>query len=127
MIKFTKGETNEFVLTLTEKCVIQSPNFLFVFKSRQDESITKIILLNDDNTGTVSRYDKFSIVVDTYFNTSNCGLFSYKVYEQESTTNTDETDLNCVETGYMNLIAASTTEQLQYTGEESTIKVYNGQ
>src|ERR1700741_1003162 len=108
MLKFTKGETAEAILTLTEKCVLQSPNFLFVFKGRQDESVIKFVLLNEDNNGVTTRYDMFSVDVDEHFENSNCGLYSYKVYEQESESNTDETDLNCVETGYMNLLAAST-------------------
>jgi hypothetical protein len=127
MIKFTKGQANDFVVTLTEKCTLVAPNYLFVFKSRQDESIVKFILLNTDNTGVIFRYDKFSVAVNTYFGSSNCGLFSYKVYEQASSINTDETGLNCVETGYMDLLAGSTTDQLQYAGQASTIKVYNGQ
>lgn len=125
MLKFTKGQSETFVLTLTEKVTLTTPNYLFVFKSRESEREVKFVLLNSSNAGYTDRFDMFTISVDDYFINENAGLFSYKVYEQASNTNTDPAGLNCIETGLLKLLPASDAAQLQYAGESTTYKVYN--
>jgi hypothetical protein len=47
------------------------------------------------------RYNKFSIKTDKYFSSKPRGQYSYSVYEQTSTSNTDIAGLNELESGIM--------------------------
>lgn len=109
MIHFKKGNTDKFVVTLTEKCQLNSPNYLFVFTSREDLSVVKFVLLNSADLSTMQqRYNQFEIVVNTYFATAKVGEYTYEVYEQVSTSNTNPSlSTGLVESGQMTLSASS--------------------
>lgn len=103
MLIFTKGQTNTAVLTLTEKQLISAPNYLFVFTGRSTQTDVKVIKLNAaDSSLYKTRYNKFTFDASV-FNTRKLEQFIYNVYEQTSTTNTDPTGLNLLETGLMDL------------------------
>jgi len=103
MIKLTKDTTAEVILTLTEKETIFEANYLFVFESRVSNEKVKFVLLNvTDESEYKDRYNLFNIVVNDYFADAENGWYKYTVYEQESTTNTDETLTGGIlETGLM--------------------------
>ena len=104
MIQLTKGQTQNIILTLTEKQTLTSPNYLFVFENRSTNTDVKFVKLNNtDISQYKERYNEFSIVVNSYFNTSLNGQYTYTVYEQASTSNLDPTGLNLLETGIMEL------------------------
>ena len=104
MIQLTKGQTQNIILTLTEKQTLISPNYLFIFENRSTNTDVKFVKLNNtDISQYKERYNEFTIVVNSYFNTSLNGQYTYTVYEQASTTNTDPTGLNLLETGIMEL------------------------
>lgn len=105
MIYFTKGQTSEVILTLKEKQILASPNYLFRFVNRVTNVEVKFVLLNAaDLSSYKDRYNKFSIVTNTYFITSNVGEWEYYIYEQTSTTNTNPAlATTLLETGIMRL------------------------
>lgn len=115
MIYLTKGETNNIVLTLTEKQLLTSPNYLFVFTNRSSNCEITFIKLNATDTSLYKdRFNEFSIVTNTYFKNELEGQYTYEVYEQASTTNLDITGLNKLETGIM-WLTGTTVSYNQYT------------
>ena len=109
MIQLTKGATQFMYLTLTEKELLTNPNYLFVFTSRSTNTQVKFVLLNGADVSLFKdRYNKFSLTTNTYFNTSLIGQYTYEVYEQASTTNTNPAGLNMLESGKMMLNEAAT-------------------
>jgi hypothetical protein len=104
MIQLTKGQTQYIYLTLTEKQTLVNPNYLFVFKNRSTNLEVKFVILNGADLSLFKdRYNKFSLVVNTYFGTQQRGQYIYSVYEQTSTNNTNPAGLNLIESGIMNL------------------------
>jgi hypothetical protein len=104
MIHLTKGQTDSIILTLTEKQLLTNPNYLFVFTNRSSNLQVKFVKLNAaDVSAYKDRYNEFSIVTNTYFGSSLNGQYVYNVYEQVSTSNTDPTGLNLLETGILEL------------------------
>lgn len=115
MIHLTKGETNTIVMTLTEKQLLINPNYLFVFTNRSSNNIVKFVVLNaSDISSYKDRYNEFSIVTNTNFASALEGQYTYEVYEQTSTTNTNITGLNKLETGIM-WLSGSTLSYNEYT------------
>ena len=109
MIQLTKGVTQYMYLTLTEKELLTNPNYLFIFRSRSTNIEVKFVLLNNTDISLFKeRYNKFSLVTNTYFNTSLIGQYTYEIYEQASSSNTNPSGLNMLESGIMMLNEAST-------------------
>lgn len=109
MIQLTKGQTQFIYLTLTEKQLLQSPNYLFVFTNRSSNQQVKFVKLNNTDVSQYKdRYNKFSIVVNDYFGSSLNGQWDYQVYEQASPTNTNPAGLNLLESGIMMLNQSAT-------------------
>jgi hypothetical protein len=105
MIRLTKGQTQNIILTLTEKQLLTNPNYLFVFTNRSANTVVKFVLLNNaDISQYKDRYNEFTIVTNTNFGSSLNGQYVYQVYEQTSTTNTNPAGLNLLETGIMELV-----------------------
>jgi hypothetical protein len=104
VIRLTKGQTQNIILTLTEKQTLTSPNYLFIFENRSTNTDIKFVKLNNtDISAYKERYNEFTIVVNTYFNTALNGQYTYSVYEQASPSNTNPTGLNLLESGIMEL------------------------
>ncbi len=102
MVQLTKGVTQFIYITLTEKQTLSTPNYLFVFKNRSTNNEVKFVLLNAADLSLFKeRYNKFSIKTDKYFSSKPRGQYSYSVYEQTSTSNTDTAGLNELESGIM--------------------------
>jgi hypothetical protein len=107
MINLTKTATQNIYLTLTEKQLLTAPNYLFRFINRSSNEEVKFVLLNATDTSVFKdRYNKFSIVTNTYFSSSVNGMYVYEVYE-EAGTGTNITGLNMVESGIMMLDSTS--------------------
>lgn len=104
MLVLTKGVTSNIVVTLTEKQLLTAPNYLFVFTGRTTNTEIKFVLLNAaDVSQYKNRYNKFSIASSRFTN-AKIEQYVYNIYEQTSTTNTDQTGLNLLETGLMELL-----------------------
>jgi hypothetical protein len=120
MIRFTKGQTQNIILTLTEKQLLTNPNYLFVFTNRSANTEVKFVKLNATDLSLYKdRYNEFSIVTNTNFGSSLNGQYVYQIYEQASTSNTNPTGLNLLETGIMELVGTP----FEFT-EYSTIDTY---
>lgn len=95
MIQITKASVNNIALTLTEKCTLTNPNYLFVFQSDETRDSYKFIAA--DTSTFKERYNLFAIT-ETDTNPDNLdgevtlplvGFYKYTVYEQASGTNLD--------------------------------------
>lgn len=116
MINLTKGNTaNKIIFTGTEQCLLDNPYFLFIFVSRQTNDTVSFVKINSSLYS--SRYDEATVNVDTYFSDYNDGLWSYKIYEQLSSTNTDPAGLNLVEEGFMKLSPSTAFTPTEYDGQ----------
>ena len=105
MIRLTKGQTQNIILTLTEKQLLNNPNYLFIFTNRSANTDVKFVKLNATDISLYKdRYNEFSIVTNTNFGSSLNGQYDYEVYEQASTTNTNTAGLNMIESGIMELV-----------------------
>jgi hypothetical protein len=105
MIRLTKGATQNIILTLTEKELLTNPNYLFVFTNRSANTEVKFVKLNNtDISQYKDRYNEFSIVTNTNFNTALNGQYDYDIYEQTSTSNLNPAGLNLLESGIMELV-----------------------
>jgi len=122
MINLRKGNTETIYFTGTEKATLTAPRFLFVFTNKASNEEVKI---NVANTSTVTRYDRASVVVNTYFTNKTDGLWSYQVYEKSDTSTTVSGTL--VEEGFMRLKAATDFAPEVYTEQSNSFKVYNGE
>jgi hypothetical protein len=97
MILLNKGLANTVVLTLTEKCTLASPKFLF--KLTNDFTNSAVYFIAQDTSTNPSRYNQFVItetedpatidLLHGVVTLAPSGGWSYKVYEQTSTTNLD--------------------------------------
>lgn len=116
MIQLTKGATQNIILTLTEKATTASPIFLFVFTNRSSNEEVKFIKANNlDISPYIERYDKFSIVTNTYFANSLEGQYTYNVYQNSNNSNLDPTGLVLLENGIMELSGLPPMEYTQHT------------
>lgn len=122
MINIRKGNTEIVYFTGTEKVTLNNPYFLFVFTNRVTEEVVKVMATN---TSTTSRYDKFSLVVNTYFINSTEGLWSYEVREKESVLDLS-IDGVIVEQGYMYLSPTANFEPTEYSEQSNEFVTYNG-
>jgi hypothetical protein len=125
MIHLIKGQVSPVVLTLSEKCTLTSPNYLFICKSRNtNESISFVILNSADVSLAKTRYNKFNITTSNYFASSTNGEWSYIIYEQASTSNLNPTlAIGIIEKGQFTLNDTSIFSFNTYTSVNNTYKV----
>jgi hypothetical protein len=117
VIRLTKGQTQNIILTLTEKQLLTSPNYLFIFENRSTNTEIKFVRLNNtDISAYKERYNEFTIVVNSFFNTALNGQYTYTIYEQASTSNLNPTGLNLLESGIMDLSGTT----ISFTEYETT-------
>lgn len=125
MLHLTKGQTDNIVLTLTEKATLTNPNWLFIFESRlTNETISFVILGSADLSAYKERFNSFDLVVNTYFANKTSGEYTYSIYEQASSSNTNPAlATGLVEVGQMNLKDATDFSFTSYTNTTNTYKV----
>jgi hypothetical protein len=125
MLKLIKGQTSTIICTLTEKQTILDANYLFVFKNRSTNDVVSFVLVNGADISTNrERWNEFQVVVNNYFENENEGWYAYDVYEQESTTNTNTTGLNKIESGLMFLDDNTSVNYTQYS-QNVNFKMYD--
>lgn len=123
MIRLTKGQTQNIILTLTEKQLLTNPNYLFIFTNRSANTEVKFVKLNATDVSLYKdRYNEFSIVTDTYFGSQLNGQYDYEVYEQTSPTNTNPAGLNLLESGIMELVGSAFSYTQYSTTDTYTIR-----
>ena len=123
MIYLTKGQTSNVILTLTEKQTLATPNYLFYFINRTSNDVVAFVLLNNTDTSpSKERYNRFSIA-SSNFASKLAGEWTYSVYEQASTTNTNpDNATGLLETGILRLDESTTFEFKEYE-TNNTFKV----
>jgi hypothetical protein len=125
MLHFTKGETETVILTLKEKATLSAPNYLFIFTSKVTNLEVKFVLLNNtDLSNYKDRFNKFSLVINTYFVNVLPGEYGYTIYEQTSSSNLDPSlATGILETGQMALNNSTDFEFTTYNATTNTYKV----
>ena len=125
MIHLIKGQTNSVVLTLSEKCTLSSPNYLWICKSRNtNETISFVILGSSDISTSKKRYNKFNLATSDYFASSTNGEWTYMIYEQTSTSNLNPSlATGLVEKGQFSLNDSSEFSFNTYNSANNTYKV----
>ena len=135
MIVLTKKTTTNFVCTLYELTTIQqNAGYLFEFES--DQTKEKYYTVLTDISTNISRYNEFNFIenkvqdpVNGQILLGSAGYYTYKVYEQLSSTNLDPTNIavvGVVEEGKMKLIDTSYEPSFtQHTVSPTTNVVYN--
>jgi hypothetical protein len=121
MLTLQKGQTQQIIYTGTELALLTNPYFLFVCTNNVTENIVKFVATN---TSTTARYDISTITVNTYFADEDAGLWSYQIFEQASPSNTDQTGLNMVEEGYLQLNDVAGAADSVYDGQDNTFKTF---
>lgn len=150
MLLLTKGNTaDHIVVTLKEKTTLLSCYYLFVCEHITTKEVIKFIIgpvgfLEDTNGNVIDgldnnpilltgadlssypdRYNEFIINTNAIFTGATTGQWLYKVYEQGSSTNLDETGLNLVENGKLNYKSDTPLTYTQYQ-PSTIIKAYAG-
>jgi hypothetical protein len=122
MLLITKGQTKNWILTLTEKVTIANPKFLFSFKNRVTELETNVLLT--DISAYKDRYNKFAVTEGSTF-TLDCGEYNYFVYAQTSSVNTNPLLANeLVEEGLLKvLLGALTTKEYEVDLNEKIYEI----
>ncbi len=130
MILINKNATTRNILTLSEKTSIEDAVYLFEVKNDESNVVKRFIAI--DVSINKERCNEFDFIENTIedllngtFSLPLAGFYTYKVYEQESTTNLDPTGLTDIENGKLKVVE-STTPDLQYSGNQKTAVVYNG-
>jgi hypothetical protein len=115
------------ILTLTEKVTIEAPYYLFAFTHVTTKNQVKFIKSEaDDESDYPERYNQFTINAATVFAGQQSGEWHYKVYEQESSSNTDPALAGIIlEEGKLLLDRSTDFEYAQYD-QSTSYKVYNG-
>lgn len=124
MLTITKGNTETLIYTASELAILTNPYFLFVCVNNVTENIVKFVATN---ISTTARFDKSTLVVNTYFTDENAGLWSYEIFEQASSNNTNQTGLNMVEEGYLQLNDVASAADDVYDDLDNTFKTYQSE
>lgn len=122
MIQIQQGQSNDVVLTLSEKATLTNPVYLFEF--RNGFTNTPVYFIAQNVSPHTDRYDEFTITETSVTDDLDplhgivqlnpAGSWSYTVYEQSSTTNLDPTlTTSVVESG-----------KVQVNGTADTVYAY---
>lgn len=125
-----KNTVNTCVFSLSEKTTLDPVYYLFEVTNAQDKSVV-LFLASDISTNKAS-YNEFLIEETVTQDLTNgkiylplLGSYTYKVYEQSSSTNLLVADTGAeVENGKIDLIQDA--EERQSFTDTRTIKVFNG-
>lgn len=125
MILLTHGQIEDITVTLNEKRTLDAGYYLFVFTHILTRNvINKIYNFLDDDSAYPERFNEFEL--DTViFNNEPIGMWTYEVYEQASSSNTNVTGLTQVEKGIMRLLPVTEFAFEKYN-EPTTFKAYAG-
>lgn len=134
MVRINKGTSNTIALTLSEKCTLETPYFLFSFRNDQTQEEKLFVAQDIASTDEKTRANQFIIIEkNTIANPligevtlTQPGWYKYIVYEQVSSTNLLVANTTgVVEEGKMYVEVTAETNHT-YTPAESADIVYNG-
>ena len=117
MLRFSIDDTSTvLILTLTELCVTDNPDYYFVFTHVNTKE--QVSYTDQDESLFPTRYNKFTINPSVLFLNKQVGEWHYKVYE-------NTTSGVLLEQGKMIMDRADEFEFQKYESENS-FKTYNG-
>jgi hypothetical protein len=122
MINLQKGNTENIYFTGTENATLDNPYFLFIFTNR---TTLDVVLFMATNISTTERYDKCSMVVNTYFADYTEGFWDYEIRQKSSSSDMTIAG-TIVEHGFMYLRPTTDFEPTEYEDQSNTFKTYNG-
>ena len=128
MLQFKQSDNAAVLtLTLTENVSLQDPYFLFVFTHILTKTKVKLIRsTGGDQSYYPGRYNQFTVNAATEFLNAPIGQYNYKVYEQLSSTNTNELMTGAViEYGKL-ILNRDTAFAFTKYNQAQTFKAYNG-
>ena len=126
MIVYTIGQQSDTLVTLNESTTIVNPYYLFIFTNVSTKVVyNQIVNSTSDTSSYPDRINIYTFNTITLFTTAQAGQYSYEVYEQQSSTNTNPSGLNLVECGKMLLNPANNLIQQGYE-PTTTYKGYAG-
>lgn len=107
MMKIIQGQSNTVTLTLTENVTLTSPYYLFEFI--KNSTGQKFYCIPTDTSSYTYRYNRFTITEGSTVTLAETGEYTYNVYEQLSSTNTNPSNAYALlETGMAKVFAATT-------------------
>jgi hypothetical protein len=119
MILFNKNAVNNICPTLYEKTTLDPVYYLFEFEN--DQTKVKYYCIPTELSTELLRYNEFDIEDKTNPVALNgevdlpIGTYTYKVYEQSSSTNLDPTGLDVVEEDILQVKDSSTYTNTTYS------------
>lgn len=121
MINLTKGNTNTIIVTPKENTTTNYTFFKIVFTNRvtQDE-----VDFWFTNISTTDRYQKCTIVVNTYFLNFDEGFWTYEIFGCAVSGGVPTSSI--LESGYMYLRPATNYNPTEYNEQSNNFKTYNG-
>jgi hypothetical protein len=126
MIVYTKGQQSDTLVTLTESTTIVTPYYLFIFTNVSTKVVyTQIVNSTSDTSSYPERINIYTFNTISLFANAQAGQYSYEVYEQASSSNTNPSGLNLIECGKMLLNPATNLIQQGYE-PQTTYKGYAG-
>lgn len=114
MLIINKSSVNEIIVTLSEKCTLSSPYFLFEFVN--DITRTSKLFICADTSSFTDRYNKFLItetsgtenLLSGIISLSETGFYHYRIFEQTSSTNLSISNVSgLVESGKLKVIGTT--------------------
>lgn len=123
MLVFTVGVDKDIIVTLSENVTLDEPYYLFVFMHiTTKEEVVFIKAVSDDLSEFQDRFNKFSVLASV-FEDKPVGQYEYRVYEQESDSNTDpDNTTSLIEVGKAELKTDSPFTITEYSPETTYIE-----
>lgn len=87
MLKILKDSTSILIVTVTELTTVSPVFYLFEFEHEQ--SFLKYYCILDNISLATERYDEFELVDGVDLNFDYDGYYTYRIYQQISSTNLD--------------------------------------
>ena len=127
MIQLIKGQSKDVIVTLTELTTIANAFYLFVFTHETTKEVINVIKNSSSDLSQFKyRYNKFTFDSSLFANAS-IGKYTYSVFEQLSSTNTNITGLNLIESGKMDLnVSATPVDVFNEYSAPTTFRTYAG-
>ena len=127
MLQFVKGQSKNIIVTLSDMTTLANAYYLFVFIHETTKEVVSVIKSSSSDLSLFKyRYNKFAFDSSIFLNAS-IGKYTYTVYEQLSSTNTNIAGLNIIEFGKMDLnIAAIPINVFDEYSAPTTFKTYAG-
>lgn len=126
MLVYTKNIQSDTLVTLSESTTIVNPYYLFIFTNVSTKDVyTQIVNSTSDTSSYPERINIYTFNTISLFANAQAGQYSYEIYEQTSSINTNPTGLNLIECGKMLLNPAVDLIKQGYE-PQTTYKGYAG-